>query len=628
MFGIIADAQLRIAPSIVQIFSGLLMIALTVIRIQKKKIKWWKYSFLSLLLILAIFIAGVLTNGLRSSLRRTVDTPSGELLLIQLTDEIKSTGNKRSFKALTYAWDGVHWSKKVRVYLYVTQQKKITKGSLILTLNHLKKIRKKSNPGEFDFARYAAINDVYHSLRINNDSDYILIQHDLKKQISSLEKAKDILIKIIRKHFHDKRESGLAEAILLGYRKDLDQDLIQDYLDTGVIHVIAISGMHLGLIFSLVNFLVTSFVGKNKSKWAAFLVSLPLLWCFAFLTGASASVLRGTIMFSFSITGALIQRKNQSINGLGGALLFLLLHDPDAWLDLGFQLSFAAVLSIMLFNKMISSYLYFRNPLLKNLWNLVAVTLSAQVLTTPLVIFHFHRFPMLFLFTNIIAVPLSSFLLLLEIMICIFDPFPVFSLTLGSMCAFCMKAMNAYIGTMAKIPFGMIDSIYISGLTMLVITLLILCAWQLFKNPSKSHWKFLIILILIFSIVSTKEKYEIRQIHEIFISNINRKTIYIHRHGANAIVYTTSRGPKDQLNLKRIKNYCKTIGIKSIVWKELPDQILMLEAQKDTLIAHASGDLGKSWEWRKAAQKLHLRFHSSSDEGPLTFRCSHSTQKR
>lgn len=627
MTGIISDALFSIPSSIILGVVAILAVAFLALEFQIKKTKRRQYALLGLLFVFTIFVTGVFSNSLRSSLKKKIDDPSGDLLLIELKEEVNTKRGQKNFKALFRSWNGDEWSETRWSYIYVSQVKSITIGSVIFTLNRLKGIVKKSNPGEFDFFQYAVLNDIHHTMYINKESDFILLRGAERENSFSLDKIRNHLINIIRKHFPDNHEAGLAEAILLGYRKNLDQELIQNYLDTGVIHVIAISGMHLGLIFSLVNWLVQLTIGKKRSKWAAFLLSLPLLWGFALLTGGSASVLRSAIMFSFSIIAALIDRRNQPINGLGGGLLILLLYDPDAWLDLGFQLSFAAVLSIMLYNKVILSWLQCRNPLLKQAWNLVAITLAAQILTTPIVIFHFHRFPTLFLFTNIIAVPLSSILLLLEITMCVLDPFDITNFILDPLAQVCMNAMNGYIGQMARVPFGMINDIHISFATMLSTMILLMCIWKIWRRPTKSLWKWWIFSILLYSFVTVAEKYKLQNKREIWILSINRKNLILHRHGNKSILYLPMTSKKDGGDLERIHQICQSLGIRDITWKELPDQLLLLEEKEIFMLINTSTEMWKSREWQKALQKLHLRFHPSRDEGPLTIRCSHSNQK-
>lgn len=651
LIGIVTDTVYAISPMTAVIILAAIWCIYLTLHLRAKTYSRNHTVAKTFIIFLLIYITGIISNGLHSSLRKKTNNPTGEILLVKIDSELGSRADRITFLSTIYSWENKKWRKKLQSYVYVDTSIKLQEETLLLTLNTLTRIKSSANPGEFDFSRYAALNDVRHILAIRNNADFITIQIPEKEKRKFLQNLRNAILSIIRKHFDRKNEAGLAEAILLGYRKDLDHELIQHYLDTGVIHVIAISGMHLGLIFGLIDLLIKLITDKKRSKWAAAFISLPLLWIFALLTGGSASVLRSAIMFGFMIMGAVINRRNQAINGLAGAGIILLLYDPDYWLDLGFQLSFAAVLSIMLFNKRILSWLYFRHPLGKLVWNLVAITIAAQVLTTPLVIYHFHRFPTLFLFTNIVAVPLSSILLLLEISLCILFPITSISEPIVALIKLCMHAMNGYISMMAKVQFGMINDIHGSLAMILTISLMMLCIWQLLLHPSKWIWRTVISLNLAVGIIIMKEKIKLRQLNKIQILNIARGSVLLHQHGSAGAIWISENLILDPIITSRISGICKKNGVQSIKWIKVPEipllisdnnhftlfhkvnasqapKISKIKAEKTTWITDGSISMWKSREWQKAAQKLHLRFHSTRDEGPFTIGCSHTPQKR
>jgi competence protein ComEC len=651
LLGIITDATYSIGPLTCMAMLASLWCLYLLIHFRTKTINRNNPAVKTLIVFLLVYITGITSNTLRSSFRNKTSDPTGEILLVKIDSESSNRNDKKTFLSTIHCWEKNEWSKPLQAYVYADSIALIKEGTILLTLNTITRIKSTSNPGEFDFSKFAAYNDIHHTLKIRNNRDHIIIQIPEKEKRRYLQILRNKILNIIRKHFDEKSEAGLAEAILLGYRKELDQELIQNYLDTGVIHVIAISGMHLGLIFGLIDLLIKLIADKKRSKWAAVLISLPMLWIFTLLTGGSASVLRSAIMFSFMIIGTLLNRRNNGLNGLAGAGLLLLFYDPDYWMDLGFQLSFTAVLSIILFNKRILSCLYFRNPILKLLWNLLAVTIAAQILTTPLVIYHFHRFPTLFLFTNMIAVPLSSVLLLLEILLCIFHFCSFLSGPIVVLIKNCMYAMNGYISLMAKVPFGMINDIHVSLTMICLITLIFLSISQLFLNPSKWIWRIIIVLNLTAASVSLKEKIKLRQLKRIQILNVFQGTVILHQHGKEGEIWVSENFNSDPSVINRISGICRKYGIRFIKWSRFPLVPLLISDKrhfsllhkvnpsaarkithkstlKMTWITDGSTSMWKSREWQKAMQKLHLRFHSTRDEGPYTISCADSSQKR
>jgi competence protein ComEC len=206
--------------------------------------------------------------------------------------------------------------------------------------------------------------------------------------------------------YRDETETGVAEALLIGYRDDLDKDLVRAYSNTGVVHIIAISGLHLGMIYGLMLLLLKPFRKYKWMRWAKPLLILLVLWGFSLLAGAAASILRSVVMFSFIVIGESLGRKTNIYNTLAASAFCLLVYNPYFFWDVGFQLSYTAVLSIVLFMKPVYQWLYFKNKLLNAIWQLNAITLAAQVLTLPVILYYFHQFPNLFLFTNFVAVPL------------------------------------------------------------------------------------------------------------------------------------------------------------------------------------------------------------------------------
>jgi competence protein ComEC len=335
-------------------------------------------------------------------------------------------------------------------------------GNQIIIASNLVPIINAGNPGGFNYARYCSFQNIHYQAFLN-DRDFIELTTTETTAITGfLLKAREKVLTILRKHITAKNELAIAEALIIGYRDDLDRDLTQSYSNTGVVHIIAISGLHLGMIYFL---LVKLFIPFGKRKWVSIvkpIIILLVLWLFTLTAGAAPSILRSAIMFTFIVIGELNSKKANIYNSLALSAFCLLVYNPFNLWDVGFQLSYTAVLSIVLFQKHINHWLYFENKFLRNLWSLSAVSIAAQILTLPIVLYHFHQFPNLFLFTNIVAVPLSGLILYAEIFLLVFSFIPFFANALGYVIEKAIWCLNMFVEHFNQLPFVVWPSIQIS----------------------------------------------------------------------------------------------------------------------------------------------------------------------
>jgi competence protein ComEC len=243
-------------------------------------------------------------------------------------------------------------------------------GDRILIHKNLQPIKNTGNPGAFNYRQYAAFQQNFHTVFLK-EKDWILLD---KKNIQPFKQfiytTREKILSTLRKNISaGKDELGIAEALLIGYTNDLDKDLVQAYSNTGVVHIIAISGMHLGLIYIMLVWLLARMPVIKKSKWVQGLLILACLWLFSLLTGGSASVLRSAVMFSFITLGKTIFTKNASIyNSLAASAFAMLVYNPYYLWDVGFQLSYLAVTGIVVFQKPIYNSIALNNKWLNKIW--------------------------------------------------------------------------------------------------------------------------------------------------------------------------------------------------------------------------------------------------------------------
>lgn len=279
---------------------------------------------------------------------------------------------------------------------------RVAPGDVIAVSGTVEPITRLPDPGGFDRRKWAASRGIRHELLGMHERWRVL--HHARHWTEVFAGMREDISDWLTSSGLSAGERALVRAMVLGERDELDGDRRDAFVRSGTVHVLAVSGMHVGLIFIVLSFL-TRWWGKSKRarylRGAAILIAL---WFYAALTGAAPSVLRATIMFTaFTVADTVLQR-TESINSLFAAAMVLLLIDPGMIKQASFQLSFLAVLGIILFQRPIEELWVPQWKPMRKLWSLVVLSISAQTLTTPLSLYLFKAFPMWFLPANIIVV--------------------------------------------------------------------------------------------------------------------------------------------------------------------------------------------------------------------------------
>ncbi len=212
-------------------------------------------------------------------------------------------------------------------------------------------------------------------------------------------------------------ESSIAAALLLGQQQDIRKDVKQDYQMAGAVHVLAVSGLHVGFVALFINFFTGRLPKTRRNRFIGLMATLLGLWCFAFITGLTPSVVRAATMFSFIAGGINIRRITNIYNTLFVSAFLILLFKPSFLFDVGFQLSYTAVFSIVWLQPMFSKVWLPKYKILKYLWDLITVSVAAQIGTLPLLLYYFHQFPGLFIVTNILVIPLLTIVMFIGIIV-------------------------------------------------------------------------------------------------------------------------------------------------------------------------------------------------------------------
>ena len=411
---------------------------------------------------------------------------------------------------------------KVLLYFAIDSLKlNLQYGDKILINKSLQNIKNTGNPGAFNYQRYAAFQSTFHNVFLKQ-KDWVKLD---KKNINPLSQfifsSRENILTVFKKNIiTGKAELGIAEALLIGYTNDLDKDLVQAYSNTGVVHIIAISGMHLALIYGLLVWLFARIPGINKSKILQVILILSSLWLFSLLTGGSASVLRSAVMFTFIAIGKNLSRQSSIYNSLAASAFVMLCFNPYFLWDVGFQLSYLAVISIIVFQTSIYNWMFIKYKWINKLWKLIAISLAAQILTFPICMYYFHQFPNLFLLTNVVAVPLSSVILFAEIGLLVVSWMPFVALCLGKIIGFMIWVMNAVILWVGNLSYAVWQNIpsTIATTWLLYAVVIGLGGWLLNKN--KNAFRLAICSLLGFVLLQLYGNWTVKNQQKIIVYNV------------------------------------------------------------------------------------------------------------
>lgn len=320
------------------------------------------------------------------------------------------------------------------------------------------------NPHEFDFKRFLSFKNIFHQQFAKPD-DVIFISSIGQKDIKWYSfKAREWASAQLERHLPNKQEQAIAMALTLGVKDGIDNDLQSAYAASGAMHVLAVSGLHVGILYGIVLLIFRPFSKMSWSRWVVALVSLIVLWSFAFITGLSPSVLRAVTMFSFIAIARPFGRSTSIYNTLACSAFLLLLVDPFLIMSVGFQLSYLAVLGIVSIHRPLYQLVEPNSVILDWVWNISCVSIAAQVATFSLGLLYFHQFPVYFLLSNLFIIPGAILILVTSILTIAFSFISPLANLLGSLLEVFLKILNYGVFTFEQFPQSIINGIYINTL--------------------------------------------------------------------------------------------------------------------------------------------------------------------
>ena len=535
-----------------------------------------------------------------------------------------------------------------KILLYVPKQSKIVlqSGTEISINESIYPIPKAYNPYQFDYANYLEKQNIGHQIYLNNSSIKIIKQHQNFNYY--IEKLRNALSDSFAIHHFDAKTKAIIDALLLGQRVAIDKATITDYSNAGVIHILAISGLHISILYIFLVFLLKPLRSFRFGKEIELLSVLFVLWLFAFLTGLPASVTRAVTLFSFISVGTYFNQSKAIYNAMATSALLILLFSPNAIFDIGFQLSYAAVLSIVLFQPFYKKFHVTQNKIALYFIDMMAVSMAAQIGVLPLSLYYFNQMPLLFLLANLVIIPLSSFVLIYGIILLWLNfIMPELAVYFGKVLKLSIQIMNDYIHWIAQFKQGIITNISFSAWMVLTLYLLLIALIFWMYSKKNQQISYILLALFCFQLSYLAVKWNENESSELIIFNEKQTLIGIKTKN-KVIAYTDApsthyptvqhyvRGTfSDSLavfpmqnvlvyNQKRIL-IIDSIGIYQTKLK--PDIVLLIQnpkinldrliktTQPKVIIADKSNYKKSVKRWEATCRKAKIPFHAIAEKG-------------
>ncbi len=432
-------------------------------------------------------------------------------------------------------------SEKILVNLEKDSAASLLKyGDLILIKGNIKEINNAGNPSEFDYKKYLARKHIHYKSYQNSEQWVLIGKNNGNPLFAKSYTIRDSLLNIYLKVGIKGEEFGLLAALTLGSMDYLSDEIIEAYSQSGAMHVLSVSGLHVGIIFIVLNQLLFFLNKKRYLKILQAFLIISAIWFFALLTGLSPSVNRSAAMLSFVIIGKVSKKKPSTYNTVFASAFILLFIEPLTLFDVGFQLSYLAVIAIIFFQERIYLLYEAKNTLLDKIWSLTSVSIAAQLGTSILSIYYFHQFPVYALFTNLFVVPVSFVVMLLAIALLCFSFFFPLAKLIAVVLSATVTILNSSTKFVEHLPLSTIKPISLNSFESLLlhIALILILVYIVTKNK-KIAMVFLAVFILAFGFRDFRFLKH-RNSYDFTIFNVTKKSAFSIIRNGNLALYTDS----------------------------------------------------------------------------------------
>lgn len=451
---------------------------------------------------------------------------------------------------------------------------------LVLRTN-LQRVLPLGNPNEFKYDRYLRFHDILYRGYVKSE-DWELLARGKPSIIGMFLDVRSFLIGKLEEGGLTGNELSVASALILGYRADLDRELMNAYAGAGATHVLAVSGLHVGIVYFILNLLLRFLDRHRYGVILRLMLLVGFLWAYAALTGLSPSVCRAATMFTFVALGKAVDRNTNIFNALAVSAFCLIAYQPMIVMQVGFQLSYLAVIGIVVIQPRLLNLLVIENRLLDWAWSITCVSFAAQIATFPLGLLYFHQFPNLFPISNLLVIPAATFILWLGFVLfglCWCPPaLSVFGYLLKNL----IYGLNYVVVKIEQIPYSVLSGIDISTFESLLIYALIFGVLIFVVKQNRFGLYSSLVLAVLLMVLQCIEVYEQKNQRFVTVYNVRKETAIAFVYG-NEVTFLARKEfwKNESAMLFHIRHHWWNKGLQSEKFIELTDSLFNRELYWD-----------------------------------------------
>lgn len=493
-------------------------------------------------------------------------------LVVRISNEPKTNDNMVRFTAAVEQAQTqsvitpVTGTLMVSVKVDSASKNKFAYGDELLIPSNFTLVEPPLNPAEFNYKAYLAHQNIYQQSFLIAHQAIILKQTQGNFLVANALKLRMRLVEKLRANIKDTDALAVASTIILGYRTDLRKEVQEAYSKTGTMHLLSVSGMHVGLIYLLISFVLAFLPPQKYGKVIKAALSILAIWCYALITGFSPAVCRASLMLSMFIIGFAFNRHINRLNLLAVSAFILLLYNPFLITDAGFQLSYLAVFGIIILQPIIYKWMNFKSKLAKKVWAVCSVSISAQVILFPVSAFYFHDFPVFFLASNVFIIVPSLIIMYGGILFLALPHIRVVSAALAWLLEKTIIVMTTTLSAIEHAPLGNINKIWLSLIESILFYGFLICVFYAIVNKNKTALKLSFLFTAIIAISISVKRYHSMNTSNITFFSLRKNSAVLFRSGARAVLISDLKSSDKtyQYSIQPYLDSCKIINLQNI----------------------------------------------------------------